>query len=620
VINFPSETGDGLSSRGATAGRELFAIAHFDMVGYSRLIGLDDIGTVVRLRALRRDFIDPALRRHGGRLVQTAGDSLLVVFESVVSAVQCAVELQRSIPTQNENQPVERRIIFRVGIEIGDIIVDGTELHGDGLNVAARLQGACPPGGICLSRAVHDQVANRLDVAFEELGPLALKNIARPIDAFVVRLNPPVPAKQSGIADHPTGPAGTPDVTVPPRPYPRPAGGPPWIAVLPLRQLDGDTTRNHIRDGLVADIVCQLVGLRELSVISHGSTLTIRDTDPDLRGIGQRLGAQYLVRGGIRHAGTRSRLTAELTVAETGEAIWAWHIDFDDPRSFEIQDRIVAQIVNRLAPRVRDNELRRIRGKRPDLLSTYEKILLARENLALLERDHFQAAKVLLDDVIIQEPGYAEAYALASDWHLLRIGQDWSDDRIDDDAETDRLARRALALDGDNLRALIGSAHRRSYLHRDYPAALSMFQRALNTAPNSVLALQRSSYTYSFIGEPNEAIRRGERAMELSPDDNEPHMLYSALCVAHYTAANFDTAAEWGRKALGGTRMLRSTAGWAAASLAAAGRVDEAREVAANTMARWPERRVSDVVARHPYQDVSRRLRYGEHLVAAGFP
>ena len=193
--------------------------------------------------------------------------------------------------------------------------------------------------------------------------------------------------------------------------------------MLPFRQLDGNAIPGHISDGLVADVVCQLAGLRELSVISHGSTLGLREPQASLGEIGQRLGAQYLVRGGIRGMGGRVRVTVELTEAASGEVLWARSTDMDDPLSFELQDRVVARIVNRLAPRVHENELRRIRGKRPERLSAYEKILLARERTLLLRRDDFTMAKDLLDDVITEEPDYAEAYALAADWHLLRIGQ-----------------------------------------------------------------------------------------------------------------------------------------------------------------------------------------------------
>jgi adenylate cyclase len=613
VIHLLSDGDRRADPRDATTERTLYAVAHFDMVGYSRLIGLDDIGTVERLRVLRRDFIDPRLQRHGGRLVQIAGDSLLVVFESVVNAVRCAVEVQRSVPAHNENQPDDRRILFRIGIEIGDIIVDGDDHHGDGLNVAARLQAECPPGGICISRAVHDHVKNRLDVAFEEVGLLSLKNIARPIDALVVRLTPAAPGDQVETASPGRG-------MVQPRLHARPSDGPPRIAVLPFQQFDDDPTPTHVTNGLVADIVYQLAGLRELNVISLGSTIGIREADSNLREIGHRLGARYLVRGGLQRVGAMTRLTAELTEAESGEVLWTRRSDMDNPLSFDVQDRVVARIVNTLAPRVHDNELRRIRGMRPEDLSVYDKILLAREHIMMLERDGFTEAMGLLDDAIAQEPEYAEAYALAAELHVLLIGQGWSPDRTFEAGEIDQLTRKALMLDRDNVRALVCNGHRKSLLHRDYPAALEMFRHALDIAPNSAHVWQRSSFTFAYIGDGAEAIRRAERAVELSPFDREPYWYFSALCVAHYTAGNFDAAAEWGLRALGEKTMLRSTAGWAAASLAAIGRMDDAREVAAQTMVQWPERRVENIVAQHPYRDKERRESYGQHLLAAGFP
>lgn len=518
------------------------------MVGYSRLIELDDLRTIERLRKLRQTLIEPAIRSHSGRLVQTAGDSLLVIFTDLTDAVRCMINVQQMVPVLDQENLPERLMRFRVGIELGEVITDGCSIHGESVSIAVRLQSICPPGGICVSGAVHEKIRNMIDNRFDRIGPLRLKAIAQTIDAFVLRLDV-VDEVLQGVeaAAVPLGPDHS---SAGGRMFPSPSGGPPRLAVLPFELFDVQAIPRHLSEGLTADIICQLAGLRELSVISHGSTLGLKGSHADPMRIGRQLGARYLVRGSLRRAGMVTRLTTELAEAETGSIVWARTIDVDDMLSFDNQDRVVGQVVNTLAPRVRDIELQRIRGKRPDRLSVYEKVLLARENILMLRQEPFARAKSLLEEAVAEEPSYAEAYALAADWHGLMVGQGWSSNRISDVAAVDLLAQQALLLDGDNVRALVCYGHRKSLLHRDYQAALEMFRRALDAAPSSAHAWLKSSYTFAYIGETEEAVRRAERALDLSPCDREPHLFYSALCVAHYTAGNFDTAARWGMQTL----------------------------------------------------------------------
>ncbi len=401
---------------------------------------------------------------------------------------------------------------------------------------------------------------------------------------------------------------------------PTPSGGPPRLAVLPFDHFGEAALPRHVSDGLVADIVCQLAGLRELHVISHGSTLSLRERNLDVREVGRMLGARYLIRGGARRGEQALRLNTELVDTETGDVIWARATETGGTLSFADQDRIVAQVVNTLAPRVVEAELRRIRGKRPESLNVYDKALLAREHMLALNRESFQAAKPLLDDVLAVEPSWGEGQALAADWYGLVVAQGWSVHRARDIEIIERLARKALSLDGDNIRALVFYGHRKSLLHRDFPAALELFRRALDVAPSSVPAWLWSSYTFSYLGDAAEAVKRAERALALSPVDREAHRFLGALCIAHYTAGDYDTAAHWGLRALAEPSVGRTTGGWTAAALAAADRIDEAHAVAERTMARWPERRVSAIVANHPYQDPERRRIYGLHLLNAGFP
>ncbi len=412
----------------------------------------------------------------------------------------------------------------------------------------------------------------------------------------------------------PTAAPGPPTVAARPG-----AAGPP-IAVLPFRQLGPEQLPSHVLDGLLVDVVCQLTGLRELSVISHGTTAALDDPALDPRMAGRLLNVRYAVRGTVQRAGNRLRVTTELTDAETGMNVWARAHDTDAALSFAEQDRVVAQIVNTLAPRVHAEELRRIRGRRPESLSVYEKMLLVREHMLALEAGSFGAARALLDEVLAAEPDYAEAHALSADWHGLSMTQGWAADRQAGLAAVEAAARRALALDPDNLRALVFYAHRKSLLHRDYAAAQAMFDRALALWPGSASAWLWSSYTSTYVEDTGEALRRAQRALDLSPRDRQAHDFYAAFCVANYVRGDWGAAAAWGLKALGEQSVSRATYRWTAAALVAAGEPARAREIAGVGMARQAGHRVAEVVAQSPLRDPARRRQYGAHLIAAGFP
>jgi DNA-binding SARP family transcriptional activator/TolB-like protein/Tfp pilus assembly protein PilF len=405
-----------------------------------------------------------------------------------------------------------------------------------------------------------------------------------------------------------------------PRPEPAPRGSPPPIAVLPFTQLGDEAVPSHLADGILVDTVCQLAGLRELQVISHGSTLAYRDPTTDLRQVGRELGARYVVRGAMRRRGNALRLTTELSDATTGAVVWARTHDTTAMLNFADQDRLVAQIVNTLAPRVQELELLRIRGRRPGSLSVYERALLAREHLLTLDRNRFQEAKQLLDEVVAAEPDYADAHALLADWHTLSLTQGWQPDRDTAMAAVDEEANRALALDAENCRALLFHAHRRSLLHRDFDGAMELFGRGTSSWPGSAHMWLWSSYTWAYVGDAPEAIRRVERALELSPRDREIHEFYSAMCVAHYTAGDYAEAGRWGLKAIGEPQVLRATLRWTAASLAASGNAPAAADVAARSMREIPGQRVREVVRNSPYRDAARRDAYGRHLMLAGLP
>jgi adenylate cyclase len=297
-------------------GRKLIAVVYVDMVGYSRLIGSDDVGTLERLRTLRRELIDPAIREHGGRIVKTAGDSLLIVFDSIDGAVRCAITVQQQVPDYDGDQSADRHMRFRVGINIGDVIADGTDVHGDGVNVAARLQAQCPPGGVCVSRAVRDHAGDRLGLRFEELGALTLKNIARPVEAFILKLR-----DERSTSDDPSGFAGGTGLIPPP--------DKPSIAILPFTNMSDEPDQEYFSDGIAEDIITELSRTRSLLVIARNSSFSYQGRSVDVRQVARELGVRYVHEGSVRRSGARVRVTAQLIDAETGNHLWAERYDRD---------------------------------------------------------------------------------------------------------------------------------------------------------------------------------------------------------------------------------------------------------------------------------------------------
>jgi TolB-like protein len=340
-----------------TANRRLAAILAADVAGYSRLMGADEEGTLERLKALRRELLDPKIAEHRGRIVKTTGDGLLVEFASVVDAVRCAVEMQQAIAGRNADVPPEKRMEFRIGINMGDIVVEDGDIFGDGVNVAARLEALASSGGICVSARVQEDAAGRLDVAFEDMGEQALKNIARPVRAYRM-----MTAASSAPAQASSGP---------------PLPDKPSIAVLPFQNLSGDPEQEYFADGMVEEIITALSRIRWLFVIARNSSFTYKGQSIDVKRIGHELGVRYVLEGSARKAGGRVRITAQLIDAVAGTHLWADRFDGSLEDVFELQDKVASSVAGVIEPALQAAETARSAGRPTNDLTAYDLYLRA---------------------------------------------------------------------------------------------------------------------------------------------------------------------------------------------------------------------------------------------------
>ena len=543
-----------------------------------------------------------ALARFQGRPVDHPGDGLIAEFASIVDAVECAVFIQRT-------RAREERLELRIGVSLGDVLVDGERRSGDTIAVAARLPELVESGSIAISGTAHDQVVTKLRYGWETLGDHPIATVQQPV--LVYRMVDPELARSAAQQEQARA-----------TPMLRHVHGVhrPSIAVLPFREYDLRGESSYFADGIVEDIIGALASLPDLFVISHSSTLAFRGVNVDVRAAGEKLGVRYVVSGGVRRAGERIRTVAELCEAETGGILWTERVEGSTNEVFALQDRLAERIVTTLAPHVRQAELQRALRKHPESLDAYDFVLRGLDLLYRLRREEFEQAYDMFQRAIELEPGYATPYALSANWYSIRIGQGWSVNPVEDVEAVNRLATAALQRDAFDTRALALCGHVRSFLFRDYDGAVVLFQRALSGSPNSAEAWLWSSPTYSYIGEGVEAVRRAEQSLRLSPFDSHVFLNHTALALAQYTAGDFDSAVTAGRRAI--TENPRYTAALRifAASLVAAGRIEEARSVSRTLLEYDSTFGVEAFCRTHPYKDPVRREMLALHLRSAGLP
>src|SRR5499426_3034470 len=400
--------------------RRLAAILAADVAGYSRLMGADEEGTHAALKVYRREIIDPKLTEHRGRIVRIIGDGLLVEFASVIAAVRWAVDVQRAMGERNAGLPQEKRIEFRMGINAGDIIIDGTDIWGDGVNVAARLEALAEPGGICVSGRVQEDVHGSIEITFEDIGEQQLKNIARAVRVYRVRLKGT--AKVSPAVHHSTKPS---------------------IAVLPFNNMSGDPEQEYFADGMVEEITTVLSRTRWLFVIARNSSFTYKGRAVDVKQVGRELGVRYVLEGSVRKASNRVRITAQLIDTSTGAHLWADRFEGALDDIFDLQDQVTASVVGAIAPRLEQAEIERAERKPTESLSAYEHYLRGIANFHQWAREANNEALRLFYRAIELDPHFSSAYGMAANCYAQRKGLRWMADQVNDTSEAERLARRA---------------------------------------------------------------------------------------------------------------------------------------------------------------------------------
>jgi TolB-like protein/tetratricopeptide (TPR) repeat protein len=568
--------------------RRLAAILSADGQGESRLLG------------------EAAVARFGGRIVDSLDDTLLAEFPSVVNAIECAVAIQREVARRNTGRPADRGQEPRIGVSFADVRVEGTRVHGDAIDVVARVRTLARPGGVVISGPAHDQVTTKLPYRYEALGAYTIESLTQPVLAYRIAetdLVAPAPRQDTAHAARAVS-----------------ATHKPSIAVLPFREYDIPENRHYFAEGMVEDIVGALACLPDLFVISRSSTLGFRGENADVRAVGATLGVQYVLSGSVRRAAEKIRTLAQLCETETGGILWTDSLEGSVSDIFALQDRLSERIVTTIAPHVRQAELRRALRKHPENLRAYDFVLRGLDLLYRLRRDEFEQAREMFERAIALEPAYAAPYALTANWYSIRIGQGWSVNLAEDYDAVNRLASAALERDPFDARALVLCGHVRAFLFRDYDSALVLFQRALTASPSSAEAWLWSSPTYSYIGDGTEAARRAEHSLLLSPFDPHVFLNHTAVALARYTSADFDGAVIAGRKATAENPRYTAALRILAASLAAAERGDEARRVGQALVEREPSFRVEAFCRAHPYKDPLRRELLARHLRAAGLP
>ena len=575
--------------------RRLAAILAADIAGYSRLMGGDEEGTLAALKSVFSSLLNPKIEKYRGRIFKTMGDGVLAEFASAVDAVRCAVDIQRGAAEQNAGVPDDRQIHFRIGVNVGDIIFDGGDIFGDGVNIAARIQTLAEPGTICLSESTYHQVAGKIGVEASDLGKQQLKNIPRPVRVYSVR-----PASTPAIA-----------LALPDKPS---------IAVLPFTNMSGDPEQEYFADGMAEEIITALSRCHSLFVIARNSSFVYKGKSVDVRQIGRELGVRYVLEGSVRRGGERLRFTGQLIDATSGAHIWADRFEGETSDVFALQDRFSESVVATIEPRLQLAEIERLKSRPAGNLNAYDLLLRAQQSIYDWTAESVEAAMRSLEQALAIDPNYAPALATLANCYAMRRFQGWGKDYKAEAVEGLRLAARAVEFGKDDGEVLWRAAYAMWHVGMDAQRACELIYRALQVNPNSSIALTIAGWIEVSSGNPAKALELLHRAQRLSPRDPRGWTITGGMAYAHYQQDEFEEAVAWAQKAVADNPRFAGALWFLAAALAKLGESDRAAAAMAEVLKIEPQLTLSRLRARsmHTREDVW--LKTAEGLRLAGMP
>ncbi len=576
--------------------RRLAAILAADVAGYSRLMGVDEEGTLAALKAYRRELIDPKIAEHRGRIVKTTGDGALVEFASAVDAVRCAMEIQRATAERNAPVAEERRIEFRIGINVGDIIIDEGDIYGDGVNVAARVESLASPGGICLSANAYQQIKGKLPLNASDMGEQQLKNITHPVRVYSVRLD-----------DTTTGPASVlPDK--------------PSIAVLPFQNMSGDPEQDYFADGMTEEIITTLSKVRWFFVISRNSSFTYKAKAVDVRQAARELGVRYVLEGSVRKAGNRVRITGQLIDAISDHHLWAERYDRELADIFAVQDEITEQVVAAIEPQLYAAEGIRAKRKPTESLDAWECVVRALSLMNTRSRPDILAARELLQKAIALDPTYAQAHALLSFVTTLRVHMGWESAKNTFAFARDT-AHKALHIDPDDPWAHIALGYALVWSRRS-PEAFVEYERALAINPNFAIAHYLTALACTYVGRTEDAFVHADIATRLSPRDllarGNAGVYNNVRATACFAAGRYRDSVAFARKAIAESPNLVPAHRVLVVSSALAGEAEESKLALQSLKSLVPEISLKSVEETTPFVRDQDRHRWVEGFRLAG--
>jgi adenylate cyclase len=579
--------------------RRLAAILAADVVGYTRLMGDDEAGTLERLKAHRKDFVGPKIAEYRGRIVKLMGDGHLAEFASVVDAVACAAALQAGMAERNADVPVPRRITLRIGVNLGDVIIEGDDIYGDGVNIAARLEALAEPGGICVSAKVHDEVANKLPLGFEDMGAQELKNVTGPVQVY--RVTPEAPKALGGAED----------LQIPEKPS---------IAVLPFTNMSGDLEQEYFADGISEDVITGLSKIRWFFVIARNSTFTYKGQAVEVTQVARELGVRYVLEGSVRKVGSRVRITAQLIDAATGRHVWAERYDREIVDIFALQDEMTQTIVGAVEPELSAAERERVLGKPPENLDAWESYQRGLWHLWTYAQEGNLEAARLLERATDLDPGFAPAYAYGSYVHYSRVIMGWSDD-TEQSLETGMaLAKTALALDDKDPLGYFAAG--RIYMMRGrHDDSVASLETAIELNPSFAQAYHGLGMALTLAGRLEDAKNALRQAERLSPRD--PNLWASTVvhALACILSRDYEEALHWARKTI---QNPRAKGYWPHAVLAAAlahlDRIEEARAAVDAALDELPDLTLAYLENALPTKQPDGLAPYLDGLRLAGLP